>query len=431
MSFRESFEDFSARLVQKTFMKGAFAYEKLNTGFVYDPTSRAHLENPYPGYSKLRTRDPMHRSVLAGGLVLSRYQDCVDLLRDSRFSVDARNNSRYPTMRRGLERAGGDVSRLDHPSMLQSDPPEHTRLRALVSKAFTPRAIESLESRIVAIAEELLGAVDDSDPFDVIAAYSHPLPIIVIAEMLGVPPEDRDRFRFWSDEVVLALGLAAPSEIRRSTRAMAELDAYFKAIIDERRREPRDDLVSAMIRAEEDGYRLSQRELLATCTLLLVAGNETTAHLIGNGLLALLRNPEQLELLRSDPSLWGTAVDELLRYDPPIQLTVRAALEDLEFNGEPLSKGAGCVVLLASGNRDPGVFADPDRLDITRRENPHLSLGHGRHVCLGAALARLEARIALRTILEHYPKLQLVDAKPSWGSNTVIRGLTKLPVRTG
>ncbi len=420
-------------IISDALMRGAIgaakAYEQMRSGVSYIPADRAHQLDPYSSYARLRERDPVHMSPLLGGYILSRYGDCLSALRDPRFSSDIRNSRRFRSLRRGFLRAGGDPVRLENPPMLQSDPPRHTRLRTLVNKAFTPRAVAALEPRIEAVAAELLDGLPRADRFDAIADFAHPLPIIVIAEMLGVPKEDRERFRFWSDEAVLAIGMPTLDEARRAHKSIAEIDAYFSAIIEERRREPRDDLVTALVRAEEDGDRLNATELLGTCSLLLVAGNETSANLIGNGLFALLQNPEQLALLREDPSIWQTVVDELLRYDAPIQLTIRIALEDLEIGGKPLARGQSILTLLASGNRDPDRFRDPDQLDITRVDNPHLGFGHGRHSCLGASLARLEARIALRALLDRHARLELATEAPAWGHNTVIRGLERLPIR--
>ncbi len=279
------------------------------------------------------------------------------------------------------------------------------------------------------IVTELLDAVAGRSEIDVIESVAYPLPVTIIAEMLGVPAEDRDRFKHWSDEAVRALGSANMDDLRASIRAGRELNAYLEPIAEQRRREPRDDLLSALLAAEEAGDRLSMREVFQTVILLLVAGNETTTKLIGNGLLALLQHPAQLELLRDQPDLIDGAVEELLRWDGPVHATGRTAIEEFEFQGAHIKKGQMVMVGLAAANRDPARFQDPERLDITRVDNPHLSLGHGVHFCLGASLARLEARTALGALVERYPSMKLATERPKWGPNVALRGLAELPVR--
>jgi hypothetical protein len=257
-----------------------------------------------------------------------------------------------------------------------------------------------------------------------------PLPMIVIAEVLGVPLSDRGRFKAWSTDVANSLGgpFQAPDVLDRARQSSNEIADYFREQIAERRQAPRDDLLSALCAAEEQGDLLSEDELIATCILLLVAGNETTTNLIGNGLLALLRHPDQLELLRDDPSLVEGAVEELLRYDGPVQATGRFVLEDVEVNGHPVSSGQQVVTIIGAANRDPEVFTDPERLDITRRDNHHLAFGHGIHYCLGAPLARLEGQVALLALVQRFPHLRLAAERPEWRDNLILRGLASLPV---
>jgi cytochrome P450 len=314
------------------------------------------------------------------------------------------------------------------PSMLRTDPPDHTRLRGLVSKAFTPRTIETLRPRIEAIVSEQLDAVADAGHMDVIRELAYPLPVIVIAEMLGIPAVDREQFKRWSDEAVASFGVTRISDFVRSRNAFKELQAYFARVAEERRREPREDLLSALLAAEQEGEKLTLQEVFETCILLLVAGNETTTNLIGNGLLALLRHPEQLELLRKDPSLIAGAVEELLRYDSPVQATSRFVLEDVALNGNVVQAGQQVIALLGAANRDPEHFEDPDRLDVTRADNQHLSLSQGIHYCLGAPLARLESQVAFLALLERFPNLRLAIDTPQWGDNLILRGLKSLPV---
>ena len=314
--------------------------------------------------------------------------------------------------------------------MLFLDPPDHTRLRALVNKAFTQRAVSGLEPRIRGILGSLLDDIEDPAAFDLMQAVARPFPVVVIAEMLGVPAEDRDRFRIWSAQRARLLEpMIGPREREAGEAATRAFDAYFRPIIKARRAEPRDDVVSALARAEDDGGRLTEREMLNMLRLLLIAGNETTANLIGNGMLALLRHPEQLQRLRNDPGLIPAAVDELLRFDSPIQSDFRRVLADCEVNGFPLRKRDNIVLFLGAANRDPDVFENPGRLDVGRSRSTHLSFGRGIHHCLGAPLARLEGRIALEMLLERFLQIGLLDTRPRFRKGIVLRGLQSLMVR--
>jgi cytochrome P450 len=405
------------------------AWDRLRTGASYDPFVKGFYENPYPQYERLLERDPVHLITLGNTWIVSRFDDVEALLRDPRLSADDRKSRRFDAMRKRLQKAGAwDEEDARTPSMLRSDPPDHTRLRRLVSKAFTPRAVAALEPRIVKIVDELIDSVAGSGEMDVIHDLAYPLPVKVIAEMLGVPDRDRDRFKHWSDEIVRTLGVSNLDDFRRSKRAGDELRAYLEGVAEERRREPQEDLISGLLRAEEEGDKLSLAEVFATCSLLLIAGNETTTNLIGNGLLALLRHPEQLELLRDQPGLIDHAVEETLRFDPPVQLTARLVAEPFEFHGRRFQQGQEIVLLLAAANRDPEANPDPCRFDLTRSEIRHLSFGHGAHFCLGANLARLEARIALAALVERLPGLRLAVQKPRWRDNTILHGLESLPV---
>jgi cytochrome P450 len=313
--------------------------------------------------------------------------------------------------------------------MLSRDPPDHTRLRRLVSKAFTPRMVELLRPRVQAIADALLDAVADRGEMDLIDDYAFPLPITVIAEMLGVPPADRDQFRAWSDTLVAAVPpMPAGPE---ATEAAEGLRRYLEALFEERRRAPAEDLSTGLLQAEEAGDRLSKEELQGMMYLLLVAGYETTANLIGSGVLALLQHPDQLAALRGDPALLPSAVEELLRFCAPVATsTLRYAADDVALGGVVIPKGDMVLVVITAANRDPVRFPFPDALDITRADNKHLAFGHGIHYCLGAPLARLEGEIALGTLLRRMPDLRLSVAPGAltWRPSLVLRGLTKLPV---
>jgi pimeloyl-[acyl-carrier protein] synthase len=395
----------------------------------FNPLDPEFIANPYPVYHQLRTMAPVWKSPF-GAWVLTRYDDVFHVLRDPRFG------------RRGFEPmlravfAGADSVEPEQgyvTSMLFRDPPDHTRLRALVQKAFTPRVVEALRPRIQAIVDDLLARVRDARAMDVIADLAYPLPVIVICEMLGVPTEDRDTFREWSLAIARALdaiGVPGDPEIaERGRAARKKLTAYFRdGLIPERRKHPREDLLSALIAVEEQGDRLTTGELLATCNLLFVAGHETTVNLIGNGLLALLRHADEFRTLREDPSLIESAIEELLRYDGPVQRTGRIPNADVEIGGQTIPKGDLVMALLGAANRDPAHFPDPDRLDFRRADNRHLAFGWGIHFCLGAPLARLEGQIAIGTVAARLPKLALATDAPRWRPATTLRGLEALPV---
>ena len=397
--------------------------ERWQSGVSYNPLSAEMAQDPYPTYAKLRARDPVHRSRLMNAWVFTRYADADAILRDHRrFSSD-------PRKRTAARRQQASLPNVEEPSMLFLDPPDHTRLRALVNKAFTPRAVAALEPRIREIMTTLLDAVDDPSAFDLMKAVAKPLPVIVIAEMLGIPPEDRAQFAVWSDQRARILEpTLTPEERETAEAAMQALDEYLRPIISERRAAPRDDIISALAQAEEEGDTLTEREVLVMLRLLLVAGNETTTNLIGNGVLALLRHPDQLAALRGDAALVPSAVEELLRFDSPVQVDLRSALDDCDVNGFRVRRGDNVVTLLGAANRDPDRFPAPDRLDVRRAEQNHLAFGRGIHHCLGAPLARLEGRVVLEALLERFRSIRLLDDRPAFRNSVVLRGLHSLPV---
>jgi pimeloyl-[acyl-carrier protein] synthase len=392
--------------------------------------STGSLENPYPVYALLRTVRPVLEVPVPdfegpGAWLLTRHRDVHLALRDPRFSA---NRLRAPLIHQNLDRLPPFIrqSAEGQRTMLVMDPPDHTRIRKLVNKAFTPKRIGALRGRIEELVDLQLDELANGDPADLIHDLAEPLPAIVIAELLGVPAEDHRQFRQWSTKLIA--GLASPKlEARMASGEAAQhiLD-YLSDIIAARRREPRDDLISAMIHAQEESDALSDEELLATSNLLLLAGHETTTNLIGNGVLALLREPEELERLRADPGLLPTAIEELLRFDGPVQATVRVALEDIEIDEHVIPKGALVLVNLGAANRDPEVFEDPDRLDVGRDPNPHVSFGFATHFCMGAPMARLEAEVALGALISRFPKLALADDAPEYRPNPILRGLKKL-----
>jgi cytochrome P450 len=311
------------------------------------------------------------------------------------------------------------------------DPPDHTRLRGLVQKAFTPKTVENLRPRIQELVDDLMAPALERGSMEVIEDLAYPLPVRVITEMLGVPHEDHETFKGWSKELAGALDpdFATPDDVmERRERAASAFVEYFQALIAERRSRPQDDLLSALIAAEDEGKKLSEKELLSTLILLLVAGHETTVNLIANGVLAFARHPDQLQRVSDEPSLVRTAVDEILRYDPPVQFTARVALEDIDIDGTTLGKGEFAMVLVAAANRDPEQFADPDTFDVGRQENRHLSFGLGAHFCLGAPLARVEGQVALQAVASRVDDLALAVEQPEYKTNIVLRGLAALPV---
>ncbi|HLH68655.1 MAG TPA: cytochrome P450 [Candidatus Dormibacteraeota bacterium] len=376
--------------------------------------------DPYPFYEQLRSAGPVVWATSLGRWLVTGHAEVVEVLRDERFSADRRRWEGFaPVIEPGRE--GGR-------SMLVADPPDHTRLRTLVQKAFTPRMVERLRPRIETLVEEALNAAGERGGMDLVADLAYPLPVTVIAELLGVPVEDRAAFRRWSDALVGALDPVAPANRRGAVLAARDaLHAYLRQVIAERRADPRDDLISRLVEAEEQGDRLSGPELLAMGVLLLVAGHETTVNLISNGVNALLNHPDQLARLHREPELIEPAVEELLRYDSPVQLTGRVALEALELGGQRVEPGQMVTLMLGAANRDPRVFADPGRLDLGRDPNPHLAFGRGIHFCLGAPLARLEGQIAIGALIRRFPGLRLAGV-PERRPTVTLRGFVSLPL---
>lgn len=393
--------------------------------------------NPYPAFTETRTEDPVHQVTLAGnrrGWLITRYDDADLVLRDPRFVKDVRHAltpeeiaKEFPWQQEENQAHGAAIS--FNRNMLGYDPPDHTRLRALVNITFTPRLVEQWRDRIQTIANELLDAVEGKGEMDLIDAFAFPLPMTVITEMLGVPTEDRGRFRIWSNTVIEASG--NPEDFKQRRERITEFHEYLVELINKKRGQPADDLLSHLVRVEAEGDKLSEKELIAMVFLLLIAGHETTVNLIGNGTLALLLHPDQMEKLQQDPALLKTAIEEFLRFHGPLMTaTQRWAREDIELDGTLIHRGDFVLVVLASANHDPSAFTNPDDLDITRQENRHLAFGKGIHYCLGAPLARLEGQIAISTLLHRLPNLRLtVDPqKLVWRPGALIMGLRSLPV---
>jgi hypothetical protein len=379
--------------------------------------------DPYPTYQRLRLEDPVHHSPLANVWVLSRYADVVSVLRDARFGrADAEEFWRE---RIGLGPAHTIISKW----MLFRDPPDHTRLRTLVNKAFTPRAIENMRPRIQEIVDELLDDMQEGGTADMMAALAYPLPVLVICEMLGVPAQDRDIFKAWSGDLARILDpILTPEIIEHGNAVIESMADYFRELIARLRKSPQGNLLDAMIAAEEQGERLDEEELLSNCILLFGAGHETTVNLIGNGALALLRHPEQFATLRRNPELIESAIEECLRYDSPVQMTGRVTLTEAVIGGQHLQAGERVFTLIGAANRDAAQFPDPDRFDITRNDNRHVAFGHGIHFCLGASLARLEAQLAIGGIVRRFSNLKLTNENPPRRDAFTLRGLLELPV---
>ncbi len=411
--------------------------------------------DPYGSFATLRQQGPVARVTLPDGRtarVVVGYDAVVSVLKDGRFIKDFASLAEDNTQPQHVPALLRQFAMLSS-NMLRKDPPDHTRLRALVSKAFTPRRIEQLAPRIQQIADELLDGLQDQPRIDLIDAYAFPLPIIVISELLGIPVADRNKFRRWSDLLVGSLGelLVEEQQMVKATSGFAFLRRfapwradrlrllmtvnafvrYFRHLIAERRANPQNDLVSALIHAESQGESLSEEELLSMLILLLLAGHETTVNLIGNGTLALLRNPQQMAQVQSNPDAVKTVIEELLRYNNPVNMVTRIAGEEITLGGETIARGERIFVAIAAANHDPAHFSNPDDLDVLRAENRHLGFGHGIHFCLGAPLARLEGEIALSTLLRRFPDLQLA-AEPDgleWRTGFILHGLRALPVR--
>ncbi|MET4069336.1 cytochrome P450 [Bradyrhizobium sp. S3.2.6] len=395
---------------------------------LFNPLAPDFIRNPYPYYDRLRTIDPIHETPF-GQFVASRHADVSLVMRDKRFGKDFVERT---TRRYGPEIMNEPVFRSMSYWMLQADPPDHTRLRGLVVKAFTARRVEDMRPRIQEIVDQTIDAVIDRGHMDLIEDFAFRLPVTIICDMLGIPEKDREVFYKSSRDGGRLLDPVpmTPEEIAKGNAANMMAQMYFQQLFELRRRSPADDLTTQLVQAEEDGNKLTNEELTANIILLFGAGHETTVNLIGNGLLALHRNPDQLALLKARPDLITNAIEEFLRYDSSVQMTGRVTLEEIDdLGGKRIPKGESVLCLLGSANHDPAVYPDhPDRLDITRPNVRPLSFGGGIHFCLGAQLARIEAEIAIATLLRRLPDLRIDDVEnPAWRPTFVLRGLKHLP----
>ncbi|MBL8097934.1 MAG: cytochrome P450 [Anaerolineales bacterium] len=402
--------------------------------------------NPYPFYETLRTQDPIHWDVEMGFWVFTRYDDIASLYLDERFS-------RAQGLMRNFERLHEHEKQIAQPvyhsfskTVFYSDPPQHTHLRSLMNHAFTPRYVERLRPFIQQTVNDLLDSANDE--IDIIQALAYPLPVMVIAELIGLPASDRNKFKNWSDDLFAILGTVKNKPqylLERAAQSLGEMTEYIKDLANKRRDNMGEDLLSILLSVSDgDGCpvphhtsgqlirepvasaTLTEEELVANINILLSTGHETTTHLIGNGILALLQHPDQMKLLKENPALLDSAIDEILRYDNPVQITYRSALEDAEIKGKQIRKGDLVNTILGSANRDPERFNNPNTFDITRSEGRHLSFGLGIHYCIGAPLVRLEAEIAFETILRRFPNLGLKSDILAWQEHPIFRGLKKL-----
>ncbi len=392
----------------------------------------AFVNDPYSVYRRLHAAGPIHWSTdfFGGAWLLTSYTDVAHALRDPRFSAQRAGgwvNRSHPQARTELR----EFKRIFARWMLFYNAPQHTRLRKVMNVGFTSLAIENMAPRIQSIVDALLDKLEKAHEVDFIQDFARPLPAQITAEMLGIDTLDRADFAAWSDHIAAFIGSPTPSleTAHQAQKSLVALNDYFRALLPKRRLNLGDDLISLLIRAEEAGTVITEKELLAQCTMLLFAGYETTRNFLGNGLFALLKHPQQLQSLRETPTLMRSALKELLRFDSPVQYTGRRMLSDVKVHDTLLKKGELVIALIGAANRDPNKFSEPDTLDLARDQGTSLSFGYGPHVCIGARLTQLEAQIAFESILKRFSTITLLDEAPNWADNAVYRGLTTLPVR--
>lgn len=396
--------------------------------FKFNPYDSQFRANPYPIYDYLRSVEPIHQS-FPGMWVLTRYADAKAVLRDPRFCVEKRQkNIQYKS--HSLEQKNFEqlVQAIDQ-WLIFLDPPDHTRLRGLISKAFSTANVKYLRSQIQKIADELIGKVRHQGFMDIIADYACPLPCNVIATILGIPIEDWSKLYHWSDRLSGILDpLRSVEDYEQMNQAAWEFIDYLKSLIAQRQQNPQQDLLSTLINVKEQGNKLSEEEIISVCMLLFFTGEETTVYFISNGMLTLWRHPEQMQQLKAQPTLIYGALEEILRYESPVQFTSRVATEDVNIDGITIRSGEKILIALGAVNRDPAQFSDPDRFDMTRANNSHLAFADGIHHCLGASLTRLEAEIAINTLIQQLPDFKLSPDKLEWRNKVALRGLKSLPI---
>ena len=409
-------------------------FEKLtNKGIALDFISKDYIDNPYKTYNLMRSHKPILFSQTTRLHWVTKMEFAQEMLRDKRFSVDDRKYPIAEKRRKEFKKAGREImlEQFENPSMLKLDPPDHSRIRKLVQYGFTNRYITSLEPEIKKIIEDCLDKVHNQDSFDLIEDLAKPLPAIVIAKMMGLPNEDLDQFQAWSEDLLVGVGGIGTSreDIKKSGDAYEALIRYFEEIILSRKTSPGDDFIGKLIQAEESGDKLNVKEMYGTCLLLLIAGHETTTRLIGNGMFTLFNHQDQMSLLQNNHELIPNAIEEMLRYEPPVHATVRFAENEMIYDGKTYKKGTPFAVSIAGANRDPEANENPNEFDITRDDIKHISFGYGPHMCIGASLARIESRIAFECLFERFKNLELEDKNPVWGRNLIFRGFDHLKLK--
>tara|TARA_B100000902_G_scaffold115998_1_gene116849 strand:- start:607 stop:1908 length:1302 start_codon:yes stop_codon:yes gene_type:complete len=409
-------------------------FEKLtNKGIALDFISKDYIDNPYKTYNLMRSHKPILFSQTTRLHWVTKMEFAQEMLRDKRFSVDDRKYPIADKRRKEFKKAGREImlEQFENPSMLKLDPPDHSRIRKLVQYGFTNRYITSLEPEIKKIVEDCLDKVHNQDSFDLIEDLAKPLPAIVIAKMMGLPNEDLDQFQAWSEDLLVGVGGIGTSkeDIKKSGDAYEALIRYFEKIILSRKNSPGDDFIGKLIQAEESGDKLNIKEMYGTCLLLLIAGHETTTRLIGNGMFTLFNHLDQMNHLQNNFELIPNAIEEMLRYEPPVHATVRFAENEMIYNEKTYKRGTPFAVSIAGANRDPEANKNPNEFDITREDIKHISFGYGPHMCIGASLARIESKIAFECLFERFKNLELEEKNPVWGRNLIFRGFDNLKLK--
>ena len=430
---KKNFKKIRNYLYLKAF-KFLIGFERfLNNGFALNILSTDFIDDPYSTYSSMRSKKKIYYSSSTFLHWVTNMDYVQDMLRNKDFSVDDRKYSIAKRRRKELIKDGREImlDQFDNPSILKLDPPDHSRIRKLVSYGFTNRYISSLESEIKETINDCLDKTHNESSFDLIDVLAKPLPAIVIAKMMGLPNEDLNQFQKWSEDLLLEVGGITSSETQRKKArdAYEELIRYFERIILERKDNPGDDFIGKLIQAEEEGDKLNVKEMFGTCLLLLVAGHETTTRLIGNGLFTLFKHPEQFNHLKNNFDLIPNAIEEMLRFEPPVHATVRFAHDDMIYAGKKFKRGTAFAISIAGANRDPLANKNPNEFDITRENIKHVSFGYGPHMCIGAHLARIETKLAFEALFDRFPDMKLIDENPNWGKNFIFRGFEHLEIK--
>ena len=420
-------------LIYRFYNLGVILERISNKGFALDIFSSSFQNNPYKTYSKMRTINPIYHSKPTFLRWVTKMDLVQEMIRDDRFSVDDRKFPIAKLRRNELRRDGRDImlDQFENPSILKLDPPDHSRIRKLVSYGFTNRYIKSLETEINDTINQCLDKTHNLESFDLMNVLAKPLPAIVIAKMMGLPDSDLNQFQVWSENLLKEVGGIGSSVKKRKLArdAYEDLIRYFEKIIIERKDNPGDDFIGKLILAEEEGDKLNVKEMYGTCLLLLIAGHETTTRLVGNGLFALLNHPDQFELLKQDHSKIPNAIEEMLRYEPPVHATVRFANDDMTYRNRDYKRGTPFAISIAGANRDPEANQDPDAFNVLRENIKHVSFGYGPHMCIGANLARIETRLVFERLLERFPNMKLGDKNPEWQKNFIFRGFENLELK--